>query len=397
MNKNLNTLVTAQLDSIRADGLYKTERELESAQGVEITVKGRSVLNFCANNYLGLANDKGLIDAATKGMQDHGYGMASVRFICGTQTQHHDLEKNLAAFVGAEEAILYSSCFDANTGLFEILLTDQDAIISDSLNHASVIDGIRLSKAQRLRYENCNMADLEEKLKEAEGARFRLIATDGVFSMEGKIAPLAEICDLAEKYDAAVMVDESHATGVIGATGRGALEMTGTLGRVDIITSTLGKALGGASGGFTAASADIIDLLRQRSRTYLFSNSLVPSIVAGANYLMDHPEILSEKQQKLKENSAYFRAAMQKLGFTMPDTTHPIVAVMLGDAVVAKKIADDLLEEGIYVIGFWYPVVPKDAARIRVQISAAHTTEQLDKAIAAFTKIGQKHGVISPL
>lgn len=394
MNKNLASIVEGHLTSIKADGLYKTEREIESPQGVEITVKGKRVLNFCANNYLGLANDHELIAAAKEGLEKYGYGMASVRFICGTQTQHHELEKKLAAFVGCEDAILYSSCFDANTGLFEILLTPEDAIISDALNHASIIDGIRLTKSQRLRYENANMADLEEKLKEAQGARFRLIATDGVFSMEGKIAPLAAICDLAEKYDAAVMVDESHATGVLGANGRGALEHTNTLGRVDVVTSTLGKALGGASGGFTASSAQVVDLLRQRSRTYLFSNSLVPSIVAGALYLMDHQELLAAKQQQLQENSAYFRAAMTKLGFTMPDTTHPIVAVMLGDAVVAKKIADDLLQEGIYVVGFWYPVVPKDTARIRVQISAAHTKEQLDQAIAAFSKIGKKHGVI---
>lgn len=394
MNKKLSELVAAQLASIKEEGLYKTERELESPQGVEIEVNGQRVLNFCANNYLGLANDPELISAAQKGMEEHGYGMASVRFICGTQVQHRQLERKLARFVGTEEAILYSSCFDANTGLFEILLTDQDAIISDSLNHASVIDGIRLTKAQRLRYENANVADLEEKLKEAQGARFRLIATDGVFSMEGKIAPLAEICDLAEKYDAAVMVDESHATGVIGSTGRGAIELTNTIGRVDIITSTLGKALGGGSGGFTASTSEIVDLLRQRSRTYLFSNSLVPSIVSGALYLMDHREVLTAKLQQLQENTTHFRTQMRSLGFTLPETTHPIVAVMLGDAVLAKKIADDLLQEGIYVIGFWYPVVPKDTARIRVQVSAAHTREQLDQAIAAFAKIGRKHGVI---
>ncbi len=394
MNQTLKKLVEEQLASIKTDGLYKTEREIDSPQGVEIEVNGQKVLNFCANNYLGLANDPDLKAAAKATIDRFGYGLSSVRFICGTQTQHKELEQKLASFVGTEEAILYSSCFDANTGLFEILLTDQDAVISDSLNHASIIDGIRLTKALRLRYNNSDMADLEAKLIEAKDCRFRLIATDGVFSMQGSIAKLQEICDLAEKYDAAVMVDESHATGVIGETGRGTLELTNTLGRVDIVTSTLGKALGGATGGFTAATKEIVDLLRQRSRTYLFSNSLAPVVTGTALYLMNHPELITPKLAQLKENTTHFRQAMTKLGFDIPDSPHPIAPVMLGDAVLAKKVADDLLVEGIYVIGFWYPVVPKDTARIRVQISAAHTREQLDRAIDAFARIGKKHGVI---
>lgn len=394
MNQNLADLVTQQLEDIKSQGLYKTEREISSKQGVEIEVNGKTVLNFCANNYLGLAGSDEMANAAKAGLDQFGYGLSSVRFICGTQTQHRELERKLAAFVGTEDAILYSSCFDANTGLFEILLTPEDAILSDSLNHASIIDGIRLTKAERLRYEHSDMADLEEKLKASQDKRFRLIATDGVFSMDGHLAKLKEICDLADKYNAAVMVDESHATGVIGETGRGAIEACGVIGRVDIVTSTLGKALGGATGGFTAASAEIVDLLRQRSRTYLFSNSLAPSIVAAALHLMNHPEIITDRLATLKENTAYFREKMTALGFTIPESTHPIAPVMLGDAVLAKKIADDMLAEGIYVIGFWYPVVPKDTARIRVQISAAHTKEQLDKAIAAFEKTGKKHGVI---
>lgn len=394
MNNTLADRIDNYIETIKHDGLYKTERLIESPQGVEITVNGQRVLNFCANNYLGFANNKDLVEAAKAGLDRYGYGLASVRFICGTQTQHKELEAKLAAFVGMEDAILYSSCFDANTGLFEILLTDEDAVLSDSLNHASVIDGIRLTKSARYRYNHSDMADLEVKLKEAKDAPFRLIATDGVFSMDGEIALLDQICDLAEKYDAAVMVDESHATGVIGQTGRGTLEATGTVGRVDVVTSTLGKALGGASGGFTAGSKELVDLLRQRSRTYLFSNSLAPSIVAGANYLMDHPDLIQAQLAQLNANTMYFRQKMTELGFTIPESTHPIAPVMLGDARLAKAMADDLLKEGIYVIGFWYPVVPKDKARIRVQISAAHTPEQLDQAIAAFAKIGRRHGVI---
>jgi len=389
--------ITAALDEIRDDGLWKGERIITSPQGASIAVAGdgdSSVLNFCANNYLGLGNHPALVEAARRALDTHGYGMSSVRFICGTQDIHKALEAKLSAFLGMEDTILYSSCFDANGGLFETLLGPEDAVISDALNHASIIDGIRLCKAKRHRFAHMDMADLETQLQASQDCRRRLIATDGVFSMDGDIAELEPICDLAEKYDAMVMVDDSHASGFTGKTGRGTHEHCGVMDRVDIITSTLGKALGGASGGFTSARQEIVDLLRQRSRPYLFSNTLPPPIVAAAGACIDLLSSTTELRDRLEASTARFREAMTAAGFDIRPGVHPIVPVMLGDARLASGMADDLLAEGIYVIGFSYPVVPKGAARIRVQISAAHTQEMIDRAVAAFIKIGKKHGVV---
>jgi len=388
-----------ELEQLKTQGLYKKERIISSHQHSDITVQpNHHVLNFCANNYLGLADDPELIQAGQKALQEYGYGMASVRFICGTQTIHKTLEQKISEFLGTEDTILYSSCFDANGGLFETLLGEEDAIISDALNHASIIDGIRLCKAARYRYNNNDMHDLEEKLKETtdKGARFKLIATDGVFSMDGIIANLAGICNLAEKYDALVMVDDSHATGFIGDHGRGTPEYCGVSDRIDITTSTLGKALGGASGGFTASKKEIVEWLRQRSRPYLFSNTLAPVIAATSVHVLDLLKRRGhELRANLKRNREYFRTRMTALGFNLVPGEHPIIPVMLGDAKVASEMADCLLKEGIYVIGFSYPVVPMGKARIRVQMSAAHTTQQLDRAIDAFGRVGKAMGVIS--
>ena len=380
--------VTAALEEIRASGLYKQERLITTPQGVRIGVSGgREVLNFCANNYLGLADDPRVIAAAKESYERWGYGLSSVRFICGTQTLHKRLEAKLSEFLGTEDTILYSSCFDANGGLFETLLGPDDAVLSDELNHASIIDGIRLCKARRLRFANGDMADLEARLKEASDARIRLIATDGAFSMDGSVANLPGICDLAEKYDAAVMVDDSHATGFFGPTGRGTPEYHAVSGRVDLITSTLGKALGGASGGFTSGRKEIVELLRQRSRPYLFSNTLSPAIAATSLVVLDILSASTELRDRLEANTRHFRAGMTERGFDIPEGDHPIVPIMLGDAVLATKMADLMLAEGVYVIGFSYPVVPKGKARIRVQISAAHSTEDLDFAMDAFAKV----------
>ena len=383
------------LSQIQADGLYKNERTITTPQGVDIaTAHGGDVLNFCANNYLGLANHPDIIEAAKSAMDDHGFGMASVRFICGTQDLHKELESRISDFFGTDDTILYTSCFDANGGLFETILGPEDAIISDSLNHASIIDGVRLCKAQRFRYANSNMEDLEEKLKEAQGARLRLIATDGVFSMDGYIAKLDEITFLAEKYDAMVMVDDSHATGFVGKTGRGSGEHCGVMDKIDIFTSTLGKAMGGASGGFTTGRQEIIDLLRQRSRPYLFSNTVAPAIVAAGSKVFDMLSATTELRDKLEENTAYFREKMKEAGFDLKPGIHPILPIMLYDAVLAQKMAAEMLIEGIYVIGFYFPVVSKGEARIRVQISAAMEKEHLDTAIEAFIKVGKKLNVI---
>ncbi len=389
------------LGEIEAAGLYKRERLISTPQssGIEVAEDGslKSVINFCANNYLGLANAPKIIEVAQAAMDDLGYGMASVRFICGTQAAHRDLEKTIANFFGFEDSILYIACFDANGGLFEPLLGPEDAIISDSLNHASIIDGIRLCKAKRFRYANNDMADLEEKLKAAdgEGARYKMIATDGVFSMDGIIANLPGICDLADKYKALVMVDDSHASGFIGKHGRGTPEFCGVEGRIDILTSTLGKALGGGAGGFTAARGEVIDMLRQRSRPYLFSNSLPPALVAGTAKALDLIAAGGGLRAKLEENASYFRKHMEAAGFDLVPGHHPIIPVMLGEAKLAQEMAAKLLERGIYVIGFFFPVVPKGKARIRAQMSAAHTPEQLDTAIAAFIEVGKELGVIS--
>jgi len=383
------------LSQIRQDGLYKTERTITTPQDVEIsTVEGGEVLNFCANNYLGLANNPNVISAAKQALDQYGFGMASVRFICGTQDLHKDLEKTISTFLSTDDTILYTSCFDANGGLFETILSSEDAVISDTLNHASIIDGIRLCKAQRYRYANSDMLDLEEKLKEAKNARLRLIATDGVFSMDGTIAKLDKIVSLAEKYDAMVMVDDSHATGFVGKTGRGSGEYNGVLNKIDIITSTLGKALGGASGGFTTGRKEIIDLLRQRSRPYLFSNTLAPSIVAAGKKVFEKLSATTDLRDKLEENTHFFRAGMKEAGFDLIEGIHPIIPVMLYDAGIAQKMAKYLLSEGIYVVGFFYPVVPKGEARIRVQISAAHEREHLSRAIKGFKKIGKKLQII---
>lgn len=385
-----------QLEEIKGAGLYKHERIIESAQAAEIVVQGRKVVNFCANNYLGLANNDRLKKAATLALEQFGFGISSVRFICGTQTLHKQLEQKISDFLKTEDAILYASCFDANGGLFETLLTESDAIVSDELNHASIIDGIRLCKAQRYRYKHADLQDLEQQLgtARAKQAKKIMIATDGVFSMDGAVAKLSEICDLAEKYQALVMVDDSHATGFFGSTGRGSIEYCGVMGRVDVITSTLGKALGGAVGGFTTGRKEIIDLLRQRSRPYLFSNSLPPALVAASIECFNMLSESNRLRDCLEKSTGYFRDKLTKLGFDLKPGVHPICPVMLGDAKLASKMADLMLTEGIYVIGFSYPVVPKDQARIRVQISAAHTDQQLDQAIGAFEKVGKQLGVI---
>ena len=385
------------LDEIRDAGLFKAERIITGPQAAEITLEdGRTVLNFCANNYLGLADHPDIIAAAKEALDTHGFGMASVRFICGTQDLHKQLEKTISDFFGKGDTILYAACFDANGGLYEPLLGEEDAIISDALNHASIIDGVRLCKAKRFRYANCDMADLEKQLQAADaaGARTKLIATDGVFSMDGFIAPLDEITALAAKYGALVHIDECHATGFLGSTGRGSAEVKGVLDRIDIITGTLGKAMGGAVGGFTTASSEVIELLRQRSRPYLFSNSLPPHVVAAGIKAFEMLDAAGELRERLAANTAYFREKMTAAGFDLKPGVHPITPVMLYDAPLAQKFAQRLLEEGIYAIGFFFPVVPKDQARIRAQVSAAHTREHLDRAIDAFTRIGRELGVI---
>ena len=384
-----------ELTAIDQAGLFKKERIIINPQGADIKVSGgQEVINFCANNYLGLSSHPAVIDAAHKTLETHGFGMSSVRFICGTQDIHKELEKKISEFLGTEDTILYAAAFDANGGVFEPLFGAEDAIISDSLNHASIIDGVRLCKAVRYRYENNNMADLEAKLIESQAERFRIIVTDGVFSMDGYIAQLDKIVELAEKYNALIMVDDCHSTGFLGKTGRGTAEHCGVMGKIDIITGTLGKALGGAMGGFTSGKKEIIDILRQRSRPYLFSNSLAPSIVGAGIAVMDLLSSTTELRDKLMENTAYFRAQMKAVGFDIKEGVHPICPIMLYDARLSQVFAEKLLAEGIYVIGFYYPVVPKDQARIRVQISAAHEKHHLDKAIAAFTKVGRELGVI---
>ncbi|HSU62150.1 MAG TPA: glycine C-acetyltransferase [Bryobacteraceae bacterium] len=394
MYANVEPYLTQKLRDIEAAGLFKRERLLESPQQAEVTVEGgESVLVLCANNYLGLANHPAVVASARKALDEWGYGLSSVRFICGTQSIHKQLEAKLSEFLGTEDTILYSSCFDANGGLFETLLEQEDAVISDELNHASIIDGVRLSKAARFRFKNGEMADLEKKLKEADGARHRLIATDGVFSMDGYIANLPEICDLAEKYKAMVMVDDSHAVGFMGKHGRGTHEHHGVMGRVDIITGTLGKALGGASGGYTSGRKEIIDLLRQRSRPYLFSNSVAPPIVAASLKVLDLVTETSELRERLFSNTRLFRERMAAYGFNIAPGEHPIVPVMLGDAVLATKMADSLLEKGVYVIGFSYPVVPQGKARIRVQVSAAHTQDELEFAAKQFAITKRELGI----
>ena len=384
-----------QLEDIKSSGLYKNERIIVTPQGGDIRVSdGSEVVNFCANNYLGLSSHPEMIQASKDVLDSHGFGMSSVRFICGTQDIHKTLEAKISSFLGMEDTILYAAAFDANGGVFEPLLTAEDAIISDELNHASIIDGVRLCKAQRYRYKNSDMQDLEAKLKEAQSARYRMIVTDGVFSMDGYIAKLDQICDLAEKYDAMVMVDDCHATGFVGKTGRGTHEHCNVMGRVDIITGTLGKALGGAMGGFTSAKKEIVDLLRQRSRPYLFSNSLAPSIVGAANKVIDLLSSSTELRDKLEANAEQFRSGMEAAGFDLRPGEHAIVPVMLYDAELSQRFANRLLEEGVYVIGFFYPVVPKGLARIRVQLSAAHSSAHIEKAISAFTKVGRELGVI---
>ena len=395
MDQTLLSTLDEETEGLRESGLYKDERVIATPQGAAIAVAdGREVLNFCANNYLGLANHPALAAAAKDALDAYGFGMSSVRFICGTQTVHKELEARLSRFLGTEDTILYSSCFDANTGLFETILDARDAVISDALNHASVIDGIRLCKARRLRYANNDMADLEARLIEARDCRHRLIATDGVFSMDGIVANLAAICDLAERYGALVMVDDSHAVGFMGAGGRGTPEHCGVAARVDLLTGTLGKALGGASGGYTSGRREIIAWLRQRSRPYLFSNTLAPVIAATSITVLDMLEESAELRQRLHENARYFRAGLAGCGFTLVPGEHPIVPVMLGDARLATEMAARLLDAGIYVVGFSFPVVPKGAARIRTQLSAAHTREHLDRAIAAFATVGRELGVI---
>lgn len=385
-----------QLEQLKQSGLYKAERIITSQQqaAIEVNTQQGRVLNFCANNYLGLANHPDLIAAGKQALDQYGYGMASVRFICGTQAVHKELEQRISRFLGMEDTILYSSCFDANGGLFETLLTEEDAIISDALNHASIIDGVRLSKAKRFRYNNNDMQDLEAKLKQAQACRYRIIATDGVFSMDGIIANLTGICDLAEQYNALVMVDDSHAVGFIGAQGRGSHEHCNVMGRVDIITGTLGKALGGASGGYTSGKKEVVEWLRNRSRPYLFSNTLAPVIAAASLTVLDLLEAGDALRKQLRANSQHFRTGIQKLGFNLIPGEHPIIPVMLGDAKVATAMADRLLKEGIYVIGFSYPVVPQGQARIRVQITAAHTSAHIDQAIAAFEKVGRELEII---
>jgi len=391
MYHSLRDVLVEQLREIRESGLYKSERVIATPQGARIAVVGgREVLNFCANNYLGLSNDPRVVEAAKQSYDRWGYGLSSVRFICGTQELHKQLEARLSEFLGTEDTILYSSCFDANGGLFETLLGPEDAIISDELNHASIIDGIRLCKATRYRYANLDMVDLEKHLKEASGARVRMIATDGVFSMDGSIAPLEQICDLADRYDAVVMVDDSHGTGVIGSKGRGTHEHCGVMGRVDIITTTFGKALGGASGGCTSGRKEIVEMLRQRSRPYLFSNTLAPAIAATTLRVLDILTESTELRDRLEANTRLFRQGIKAAGFDIAEGDHPKVPIMLGDAALANRMASMMLDEGIYVIGFSYPVVPKDKARIRVQISAAHTPEDIEKAIDAFARVREK-------
>src|ERR1700712_699667 len=394
MNSSFVTRISAEVDEIRSAGLFKSERIISSEQGAEIIVNGKTVLNFCANNYLGLSAHPKVLEAAKKYIDYRGYGMSSVRFICGTQDIHKQLEKKLSDFLGTEDTILYAAAFDANGGVFEPLFNEQDAIISDALNHASIIDGVRLCKAQRYRYEHNNMADLEEKLKKSASLRSRIIVTDGSFSMDGTIAQLDKICDLADKYDAIVMIDECHSSGFLGKTGRGTHEYRNVMGRIDIITGTLGKALGGASGGFTSGNKSIIELLRQRSRPYLFSNTLAPSIAGASIAVLDMLSQTTELRDRLEHNTRYFRDNMTKAGFDIKPGDHPIVPIMLYDAVIAQKFAAALLEEGIYVIGFFFPVVAKGQARIRVQLSAAHDQRHLEKAVAAFTKIGKELAVI---
>ncbi|EIN5959309.1 glycine C-acetyltransferase [Vibrio cholerae] len=389
--------IRTQLEEVKAEGLYKSERVITSQQQAAVEIStGEEVLNFCANNYLGLANHPALIEAAKDGMDSHGFGMASVRFICGTQDIHKQLEQKLSQFLGKEDTILYTSCFDANAGLFETLLDKEDAIISDALNHASIIDGVRLCKAMRFRYSNNNMQELEEQLiaADAAGARHKLIVTDGVFSMDGVVANLPAICDLADKYNALVMVDDSHAVGFMGANGRGTHEYHDVIDRIDIITGTLGKAMGGASGGYTSGKKEVIDWLRQRSRPYLFSNSVAPSIVAASLRVLDLLQESGDLRERLWENAAHFRARMEAAGFTMGGADHAIIPIMLGDAKVAAEFAERALAKGIYVIGFSFPVVPKGQARIRTQMSAAHSREQLDKAIDAFIEVGRDMGLI---
>ncbi len=394
MNEKLVQRIAKELTEIKEAGLYKTERIIESPQGPIIKVGGEEVLNFCANNYLGLSSHSKVIEAAHQAIDQRGFGLSSVRFICGTQDIHKELEKKISAFLGTEDTILYAAAFDANGGVFEPLFNEEDALISDALNHASIIDGVRLCKAQRFRYEHNNMQDLELKLQEAAGCRSRIIITDGSFSMDGTIAQLDKIVALAEKYDAAVMIDECHSSGFLGKTGRGTHEYRGVMGKIDIITGTLGKALGGASGGFTSGRKEIIDILRQRSRPYLFSNTLAPSIVGASIAVLDMLTETTELRDKLEYNTKYFRTKMTEAGFDIKPGDHPIVPVMLYDAVLAQKMAARLLEEGIYVIGFFYPVVAKGQARIRVQLSAAHEQYHLDKAIAAFIKAGKELGVL---
>jgi len=391
--------LTREIHSIREAGLYKEERIIMTPQGAEITVKGgKEVLNFCANNYLGLSSHPKVIEAAHRTLDEWGYGMSSVRFICGTQEIHKILERKISEFLQTEDTILYAACFDANGGTFEPILDKEDAIITDQLNHASIIDGIRLCKAQRFIFKHGDMEDLEAKLKEAQGARYRLVATDGVFSMDGDIAKLDDICDLAEKYDALVMIDDAHATGFLGKTGRGTPEYRGVMGRMDIITGTLGKALGGASGGFISGKKELIEIYRQRSRPYLFSNTLAPAVVGASIAVFDLLSETTELRDKLEANTKYFREKMTEAGFDITPGVHPIVPIMLGkfenDAKLSQDMAKDLLDEGIYVIGFYYPVVPRGQARIRVQLSAAHEKHHLDRAIEAFTKVGRKHNVI---
>jgi glycine C-acetyltransferase len=385
----------AELESIKEAGLFKSERIISSPQSAEITLEsGQNVLNFCANNYLGLSNHPELVQAAKDALDSHGFGMSSVRFICGTQDLHKTLEQKIAAYFGTEDTILYAACFDANGGVFEPLLTKEDAIISDSLNHASIIDGVRLCKAQRYRYQNADMEDLEKQLIQAQDQRFRIIVTDGVFSMDGNVAPVDKICELAEKYDAMVMVDECHSAGVVGKTGRGVSELFNIRGKVDIITGTLGKAFGGAIGGFTTGKKEIIEMLRQRSRPYLFSNSLAPAVVGAGIRMFDMMDETTELQESLHSNTAYFMEKMLAAGFDIKPTQSAICAVMLYDAKLSQDFASRLLDEGIYVIGFYFPVVPRDLARIRVQLSAAHTREHLDQAINSFIKVGKELGVI---
>jgi glycine C-acetyltransferase len=390
----LSAYLRTQLDDLKAKGLYKAERRIESPQTAAITVGGREVVNFCANNYLGLANHPDVVRAAHDGLTTWGYGLSSVRFICGTQDVHKQLEGQIARFFRKGDSILYIACFDANGGLFEPLLTDQDAVLSDELNHASIIDGVRLCKAQRFRYKHNDMADLKAKLEEAKRCRFKLIFTDSVFSMDGDLAKLPDICALADQYDAAVGIDDCHATGHLGATGRGAAEELGVLDRIDVITGTLGKTLGGASGGFTAASAEIVDWLRNRSRPYLFSNSVPPALVVAGMKALDLVDTAGELRDRLRANTKKLRAGLEGAGFTVKPGPTPILPVMLGDAAVATKLADELLKRGIYAIGFSYPVVPQGQARIRIQVSAAHTDEHLDRAIAAFTEAGKQLGII---